>query len=190
MFAQGAVSGGKFDNPALQWYESGMPLRAVFEWVGTTPWSVAIHESLWLYPIIESIHVLGICLFFGMVMLLDVRLLGITLRTVPVTDLTTRLLPWTFAGFVPMTITGLLLVYQDPLRAYDNYFFQAKCVMLVLAGLNALAFHTGIYKRVADWDRDPVAPFRARFAGAFSLLLWAGVIIAGRLIAYNWFQKT
>jgi hypothetical protein len=164
-----------------------MSLRAFFEWMGTTPWSVGIHESLLVYPIIEAIHVLGICLFFGMVMMLDLRLLGFTLRTVPVTDVTRKLLPWTFAGFVPMTITGLLLVYQEPLRAYDNYFFRAKAIMLVLAGLNALAFHTGIYKRVADWDNDPVAPYRARLAGAFSLILWTGVIVAGRLIAYNWF---
>jgi hypothetical protein len=164
-------------------------LRAFFEWMGTTPWSVAIHESLLMYPIIESVHVLGITLFFGMIMMLDLRLLGFTLREVAVTDVVRRLLPWAFAGFVPMTISGLLLVYQDPMRAYDNYFFRAKVIMLVLAGLNALAFHTGIYKRVADWDRDPVAPYRARMAGAFSLILWCGVIIAGRLVAYNWFEK-
>ena len=166
-----------------------MSLRAFFEWMATTPWSVSIHESLWLYPIIESVHVLGTCLFFGMVMLLDLRLLGITLRSIPVTDVTKRLLPWTLAGFLPMAITGSLLVYQEPLRAYNNVFFRTKFIMLILAGLNALAFHTGIYKRVADWDRDPVAPFRARFAGTFSLLLWIGVIACGRLIAYNWFEK-
>ena len=167
-----------------------MSLRAFCEWMGNTPWSVAIHESLLMYPIIESIHVLGICLFFGMVMMLDLRLLGVTLRGVPVTEVTRKLLPWTFAGFVPMVITGVLLVYQEPIRAYDSPFFRAKAVMLILAGLNALAFHTGVYKRVADWDSDPIAPFRARMAGAFSLLLWAGVIVAGRLIAYNWFAKT
>src|SRR4051812_45502894 len=121
-----------------------MSLRAFFEWMGTTPWSVGIHESLLVYPIIEAIHLLGVCLFFGMVMLLDLRLLGFTLRSVPVTDLTKRLLPWTFVGFVPMAITGALLVYQEPMRAYDNYFFRAKVIMLILAGLNALAFHTGI----------------------------------------------
>jgi len=120
---------------------------------------------------------------------LDLRLLGITLRSIPVTDVTRRLLPWTVARIRPMTITGLLLVYQEPMRAYDNLFFRAKAIMLALAGLNALAFHTGIYKRVADWDSDPVAPFRARMAGAFSLILWLGVIVAGRLIAYNWFEK-
>src|SRR5216683_1698685 len=127
-----------------------MSLRAFCEWLGNTPWSVAIHESLYLYPIIESIHVLGTCLFFGIVMMLDLRLLGITLRGVPLTDVTRRLLPWTFAGFVPMAITGSLLVYQEPLRAYDSVFFRAKAIMLILAGLNALAFHTGVYKSVAD----------------------------------------
>lgn len=164
-------------------------LRDLFVQMGNQPWSVAIHESLWLYPIIEATHVLGICLFFGMVMMLDLRLMGITLRSVPVTDVTRRLLPWTIAGFIPMAITGALLVYQEPLRAYDNIFFRAKVVMLIVAGLNALAFHTGIYKKVADWDRDPLAPFRARLAGGVSLAMWVGVIICGRLIAYNWFGK-
>ena len=162
-----------------------MSLRTFCEWLGNTPWSMAIHESLLLYPIIESVHVLGTCLFFGMVMMLDLRLLGITLRGVPVTEVTRKLLPWAFAGLVPMAISGSLLVYQDPIRAYDSIFFQAKAVMLILAGLNALAFHTGVYKKVADWDNDPVAPYRARMAGALSLILWAGVIVAGRLIAYK-----
>jgi hypothetical protein len=133
--------------------------------------------------------VLGICLFFGMVMMLDLRLLGITLRGVPVTDVTRKLLPWTFAGFVPMVITGTLLVYQEPMRAYNSPFFRAKTILLILAGLNALGFHTGIYKRVADWDNDPVAPARARIAGAISLFVWIGVIVTGRLIAYNWFGE-
>jgi hypothetical protein len=152
-----------------------MSLRAFFEWMGQTPWSIAIHESLLLYPIIESVHVLFICLFFGMVLILDLRLLGFVLRGVPLTEVTNRILPWAFVGFVPMVISGVLLVYQDPMRAYNSVYFRAKVILLVLAGLNALAFHTGRH--------------RARLAGAFSLILWSGVIITGRFIAYNLWQK-
>jgi hypothetical protein len=87
-----------------------------------------------------------------------------------------------------MVTTGLLLFYAIPVRSYQNVFFRMKVIFLILAGLNAWYFHGGIYKSVERWDRDPVAPARARFAGAASLVLWASIIVAGRMIAYNWFD--
>ena len=75
-----------------------------------------------------------------------------------------------------------------PVRSYQNIFFRLKLVFLVLAGLNALAFHTGIFRSVERWGRSGETPTRARMAGAASLVLWAGIIITGRMIAYNWFD--
>ena len=88
-----------------------------------------------------------------------------------------------------MTISGVLLFYSGPLRAAANIFFQVKMGMIALTGVNALAFHFTIYRRVAAWDTDPSPPLRARLAGAASLLLWSGVVICGRMQAYNWFDK-
>ena len=99
-----------------------------------------------------------------------------------------RLLPWTRVGFVIMVVTGFLLFYAIPVRSYQNIFFRVKVVLLLLAGLNAFLFHSGIFKRVASWDRAIPPPPRARFAGGASLLLWATIIFAGRMIAYNWFD--
>ena len=166
-----------------------MDLSAFFQWLEGTAGSIAIRESTLLYPFIETTHVLTLCLFLGLLLMLDLRLLGIGLSGVPVSDVAGRLLPWSLVGFALMAISGILLFYSGPVRASQNIFFRIKLVMIALTGINALLFHLTIYKRVADWDCDPTPPFRARLAGACSLLLWCLVVICGRMQAYNWFDK-
>lgn len=157
-------------------------------WLGSTAWSVALLESLWVWPLVESTHVLGITLFVGTVAMNDLRLVGAAFRSIPVSAFTGRLLPWTRAGFALMVVTGLLLFYSSPLRYYHNVFFRLKVLLLVLAGLNAFVFHAGVHRRVAEWDDDEVLPPKARLAGAVSLITWALIVVAGRMIAYNWFD--
>ena len=167
----------------------GMNLLPFFQWLEGTGWSVAIRESTMLYPVIETTHVLMLCLFLGMIALLDFRLLGVGLRGVPVSQVAGQLLPWALVGFLFMAGSGMLLFYSGPVRAFGNIFFRIKMAMIVLTGINALLFHFTIYRRVAEWDCDAMPPWRARLAGFFSLLLWCGVVISGRLQAYNWFDK-
>ncbi len=93
-----------------------------------------------------------------------------------------------FLGFAVMVVSGVLLFYAIPVRSYQNIFFRTKCIFLILAGVNAFTFHTGIFRKVSSWGRDAQPPSRARLAGIASLVLWAGVIITGRMIAYNWFD--
>ena len=166
-----------------------MSLLRACEWLADTPWSVALHESLWMYPIIESVHVLTLCLFLGMVLMLDLRLLGLMNRATAVTEIVERLMPWTVTGFVVMVVSGLALFYAIPVRTYQNIFFRVKVAMLILSGLNAWFFHSTVYRRVSDWDVSPAPPPGARLAGAVSLTLWTGIVVAGRMIAYNWFDK-
>lgn len=159
------------------------------QWLGSTPWSTALHESIWMYPIIESVHVLTLCVFLGLAIVLDLRLLGVTMRQTPASEVNDRLLPWTVAGFVVMVISGSLLFYAIPVKTYLNIFFRIKAMLLLLAGANVAVFHLTVYRTMAKWDLDPVPPFRARLAGGLSLVLWAGIVVAGRMIAYNWFDK-
>jgi hypothetical protein len=151
-------------------------------------WSIGLHESRYGYPLVESIHVWALCLFFGLAVIFDLRLLGLTMKKVPVSDLARRLMPWTVAGFIVMVISGILLFSAIPLRSYQNIFFRVKMVMLALAGVNVWIFHTKVYRRVEAWDRDSAPPIAARLAGAFSLVLWVCIIFSGRMIAYNWFD--
>jgi hypothetical protein len=165
-----------------------MSLLRLMEWLASTRPSIALHESLYVYPLIESTHVLALGLFVGLAVILDLRLLGLVMRRVPVSEAFARLLPWTKAGFVVMAITGVLLFYAIPVRTYQNIFFRVKIAMLVLAGLNVWLFHSRVERRVAEWDLAPVAPRAARVAAVVSLILWAGIVVAGRMIAYNWFD--
>jgi len=164
-------------------------LLAFFEWLAQTRASVAMAQSVWAFPIVESVHVLALCLFLGMATILDLRLLSLVMRDLPVSEVVTRLLPWTAAGFAVMVISGVLTFLNAPVRYYENIFFRIKLVALLLAGLNVWVFHSGIWLKVSDWDLDAVAPFRARLAGVLSLVLWACIVVAGRMIAYNWFDK-
>jgi len=161
---------------------------AFFEWLADTPWSVDLHESQYAYPLIESIHVWTMAVFFGSVVMFDLRLLGVALRKVPASEVVDRLLPLTIAAFVIMVISGVLLFYAIPLRSYQSIFFRFKMLLMLLAGLNVWLFHSRVYPKVATWDVEGVPPRRARVAGAVSLVLWIGIIFSGRMIAYNWFD--
>jgi uncharacterized membrane protein len=165
-----------------------MDFLAFFEQLAETPWSVGLHESEIAYSLIESFHVWSLCLFFGMTIIFDLRLLGWIMRGVPVSEVIRRLQPWTIAGFVLMVISGMLLVYAIPVRSYQNLFFRGKMLLLLVAGLNVLMFHSRVFPSVAKWDADATPPRAARIAGAFSLALWIGIVVSGRMIAYNWFD--
>src|SRR5229473_8099776 len=166
----------------------GMYFLSFFEQLSETPWIVALHESEIAYSLIESLHVWSLCLFFGMTVMFDLRLLGWTMRKVPVSEVIRRLQPWTIAGFVMMVISGTLLFFAIPLRSYQNIFFRGKMLLLLLAGLNVWIFHSRVFPRVAPWDVAGMPPRAARVAGAFSLVLWIGIVFSGRMIAYNWFD--
>jgi hypothetical protein len=167
-----------------------MSLLGFCQWLGSTQGSIALHESIWAYPIIESLHVLTLCVFLGLTVMLDLRLLGVTMVRAPASEVAGRLLPWTIAGFAVMVTTGALLFYAIPVKTYLNIFFRIKVAFLVLAGVNVAVFQLTIWRSMDQWDVDPVPPLRARLAAGVSLVLWAGIVVAGRMIAYNWFDKS
>lgn len=163
-------------------------IRSFLEWLGSTPWSVRLLESFWVWPLLESTHVLSIALFVGSAMMMDLRLMGVTFGGVRASDFTSRLLPWTRGGFVVMVVTGLLVFYSNPVRYYHNIFFRFKMLLMVLAGLNIWFFHSRTHKKVAEWDLATSPPRAARLAGVVSFAAWTLIVISGRLIAYNWFD--
>lgn len=165
-----------------------MSIHAFLEWLGQTPWSIALLESLYVWPFLESMHVLTLALFMGTAAVNDLRLLGAGFTRVPAAEVTSQLLRITRLAFAVMVVTGVLIFYSNPVRYYHNIFFRIKVVLLIVAGINIWLFHGRIHRRVGDWQHDARPPRAARVAGAISLLAWAGIIITGRLIAYNWFD--
>jgi hypothetical protein len=166
-----------------------LSLLGFCHWLESTPGSIALHESIWVYPIVESIHVLALCLFLGLTVMLDLRLLGATLLETPVSQLLRRVMPWTLAGFAVMAASGALLFYAVPVKTYLNVFFRLKLAFLLMAGFNVGFFQFTSYRTIGNWDVDAVPPRGARLAGGLSLALWAAIVVCGRMIAYNWFDK-
>lgn len=154
------------------------------EWLQNTSGSIAIRESTLLFPLIEGTHVLAIALSVGIIVLLDVRLLGWGLRGTPVSDVFEKLRPWALWGFGIMFLTGLLLFWSEPVLCVTKVSFIVKLGLLALAGLNALIFDRTVYPSVSGWNTAALIPARAQFAGAASLTLWLGVIFCGRWTAY------
>jgi hypothetical protein len=161
---------------------------STFAWLEGLAWTTALRESPFGYPLIETSHVACIVVFAGLVIMMDLRLVGLAFTQAPLAQIQRRLFPWQMATFVPSMATGILLFCVDPLRYYRNVFFLAKLVLLVLAGLNALAFHLKTYRRAEAWDEDPQVTTMARLAGAASLLIWSLTIVSSRLIPNNWFK--
>lgn len=158
------------------------------EWLAQTPWSIELHESLYAYTWIETAHVIGITLFVGTIAMVDLRLLGVAWKAVPVSQMTARILPWTVAGFVLMFVTGLLLFYAIPVRTWHSIWFRAKVILLLTAAINVWMFHRRIKRDRAIWDSAVLPPIGARVSAAISLGIWLSVIVLGRMIAYNWFD--
>ena len=144
----------------------------------------ALRESDYAFSIVESVHVLSITLLVGTIALLDLRMLGVVLRQVSVTRIARTVFPLVWTGFTIMFISGSLLFWAEAAKMYVNPAFRIKIVLLALVGLNPLIFHTTVYRRVHEWETLPRSPWRARAAAAASIILWAGVIVAGRAIAY------
>lgn len=153
------------------------------QWLYNLPWVVQLEESDNLFPMIESVHVLGIALMAGTLITVDLRVLGATFPQEPVRRIAGTLLPYTWAGFVLMVATGLPLFAAESINLINNPAFQVKLVLLALAGVNALLFHLTVYRRVDSWGSGGTSPPAARLLAGVSVLLWLSIIVSGRLIA-------
>ena len=150
-----------------------MSLFGFCQWLEQTSLSVAIRESAWAFPIIESVHVLGLCLF-GMAILMDFRVLGLALTRVPAAEIGADLMPWMTAGILIVVVSGILTFLNTPVEYYNNRVFRIKVLMLLLVAVNAWVLR----------GRRSQQGRRVVFARGVSLVLWAAIIVAGRMITY------
>lgn len=160
-----------------------MNIVSALEWVESTDLSTAIREGALLYPIIGGFHLLAIALFGGMLVMTDLRLLGWAMRRRTVSDILEQFRVWKRAGFALVALSGLLLAWAEPLKLYRSVSFWVKMALLVSVGAHALVFRKGVYENAKALDAG-LTP-RAKLAAALSLILWAGLIVTGRLIAFD-----
>jgi len=144
----------------------------------------ALRESLVLFPLIEGIHLLGLALSFGLIFFTDLRLIGVFLPRVPVSNVLNGLRYWIFTGFALTFLSGFLLFWAEAETMIENPAFLVKCVAIVVALINAVAFELAWGKRGAAWVDQATAPGAARLAGWVSLTFWTAATVGGRLIPY------
>lgn len=147
-------------------------------------WLSDFSESVLAYPIVLSTHLTCIALFGGMILVTNLRLLGLTFKSLTITEVVTTLRPWKRGGIVVMICTGLLLATCEATKYAPNPFFWTKMAVLGLIGLHGLIFRPIVYTKTEELDRSPVIPTKVKIAAILSLLLWTTVYTMGRLIAY------
>jgi hypothetical protein len=144
-----------------------------------------IRENDLLFPLIESIHVLSICLVVGSIFVVDLRLLGLASIRRPVGRVINGVLPLTWSAFAMAVASGGLLFISNATKYLANGFFVAKLFLILAAGLNMLIFHFISAKDLPKWENDTATPLRARLAGGLSILLWVAVVACGRWIGFT-----
>jgi len=161
-----------------------MSLLSFAQWIQSTSFFTELRGSAYAYPIVLTIHLMGIALFGGMILLVDVRLLGLGMRKYSVSDLVNQLRPLKRIGFLVMIVCGLLMAGCKAEEYYYNIFFRIKLLLLLCILLHSAIFRTSVYANPAALDRAAKIPGRAKLAAILSLLLWAGIACAGRAIGY------
>jgi hypothetical protein len=160
-------------------------MKQFFHAMEATSWGTAVRESTWLFPTIESIHVLCLVMVVGSIMVVDLRLLNLASRQRSVRELTNDVLPWTWTAFVGAAITGTLLFSSSAMKYSGIWQFETKMCMLVLAAINMGIFHLGAFQSVAHWDQAPAQPpLAAKLAGGISLAIWVTIVALGRWVGF------
>lgn len=144
--------------------------------------------SLNFWGLLEGTHLLMLMLFFGTILLVDLRMMGVGFREYPISVLSKRVLPLTMTAFAFMILTGVILFLAKPYEYWHNIWFRGKLILLALAMINIWAFHFMVQKNQAEWDELPNPPRKVKISALISLTSWILVIAFGRFIAYNWFE--
>ncbi|HXB62725.1 MAG TPA: DUF6644 family protein [Acidobacteriaceae bacterium] len=161
-----------------------MNLLAMMTWLEHRPFAIAIAESTWLFPIVETVHVLALTVVVGSVAMMDLRLLGVGSKDRAASEVISSSLPWAWSAFAVAFVAGSMLFSSKAATYYVILPFRIKMLCLALAAVNMLVFHFYTARGMAAWDRG-TPPRAARFAAACSLTLWVVIVAAGRWIGFT-----
>jgi hypothetical protein len=161
-----------------------MSLLSIARWVQSTEFFTALRGSSDVYPIVMTLHLVGIAMFGGMVLFTDLRLLGLAMSRRSISDLVDQLRAPKRIGLIIVMVCGILMLGSKAEEYYYNVFFRTKMVLLALVFVHGWVFHRGVYGNAAALDQAPRIPLQAKVAACLSLILWSGLVIAGRGIGY------
>lgn len=154
------------------------------DWLDSSQLGSAMRGDLWLYPMVEVVHIIGFAVLVGSVVMFDLRVLGLS-KTIAVTALARHLLTWSIAALLLIVPAGLMMFTAHPHDFASNDIFILKLCLIATAGVNAVLFHVGVYRSVNRWNTDVAAPALAKIQALLSIGLWMSVILCGRLLAYT-----
>ena len=162
-----------------------MQIDAFLKVIEASRLATTIRDSIWMFPIIESIHVISFTLVVGTIAVIDLRLLGLASTQRSFQRMASDILKWTWAAFALTVATGLTMFSTNATIYYHNPFFRTKMLLLVLAGLNMLVFEMTARRTVRQWDKARSAPATGKAVAVLSLTLWIGIIFMGRIIGFT-----
>lgn len=154
------------------------------QWLQLTSIPTAVREDYLPYPTILSLHLTAIALLLGMILVTNLRLLGLAMRKRPVADVIDQLRVPKIIAFLVVATCGVLLASSKAEEYYYNVFFWSKMSVLALIALHGFVFRRDVYRKAAEMDRTGRSPGKAKLAASLSLILWIGVVICGRGIGY------
>ncbi|MEO8256028.1 MAG: DUF6644 family protein [Acidobacteriota bacterium] len=154
-------------------------------WLEASAVATRIRESLYLFPFIESAHVIGLAMVFGTIAIIDFRLLGLASTARPFSRIASDILRWTWAAFALTVATGVLMFITNAAVYYHNNYFRAKMALLVVAGINMLIFERTTARSMHQWDRNAAAPRAGRMVAVVSLVVWISIIFLGRWVGFT-----
>ncbi len=162
-----------------------MAIEEILKSIENTSIASAIRDSLYLFPMLESVHVMGLALVVGTIVVIDMRLLGFASTHRPFHKVAADLLKWTWLAFAITFITGGLMFTTNAAVYYHNPVFRAKMAFLLLAGINMAYFELTTGRSVRRWDTASSLPAAAKRAAVISLILWTSIIFLGRWIGFT-----
>ena len=162
-----------------------MDMPTFLRWLQGTGLAARIRDSLFVFPLLESAHVIGLALVFGTIAVIDLRLLGVASTERSFQRMASDILKWTWAAFALTALTGSLMFMTNAVVYAHNFYFRLKMALLVLSGINMLAFELTAGRTIHRWDQAPSAPPMGRAVATLSLVMWIAIIFAGRIIGFT-----
>jgi hypothetical protein len=161
-----------------------LTLREFLKEIERSPVGHWVAESTWAFNGFLMFHMMSVAMVFGLIAIVDLRLLGLTSRNTSVTQLCRDVIPWTWVAFAISVVTGSIIFTGQAVKYFDNYAFRMKFAIMVLAGINMLVFQFIVFRNVTKWDRQAPVPMIGKIAGLVSLISWIAIIAYGRWTAY------
>jgi len=160
-------------------------MNELFEAIGSSAVGDFMAANPYAFPTVESLHVMAITAVLGVIVIVDLRLIGLAGTSYAITRMARTLLPATWIAFLIAVVTGALLFTSQPLTYAGNFSFRMKLALIAAAGLNMMVFHFVTMRGIAQWDRDAPVPFAAKLAGGLSIAIWLMVVAFGRWIGFT-----